>query len=361
MKTALLHYWLTGMRGGEKVLRELTYLYPEADIFTHACNRKIFDGCFGNCRIYETFISKLPGARRNCQKYLPLMPWALKQLDLSGYDLIISSESGPAKGIAKPPHARHICYCHTPMRYLWDMYQDYYNHAGFAGKIAMRLFKNYLRNYDLKSAESVDYFIANSSFVSERIKRIYQRDSTVIHPPVDVDFYRCSGGEKQDFYLVAGHLHPYKNPVIALEACRKLRRRCVVAGTGPLEKALRKEYAESNFTFSGRVSDEKLRELYSSARALIFPGIEDFGIVPLEAQGAGTPVIALGIGGALETVIEGRTGLFFDRSSADVLADMILQFENLTFSPEVCRENAENFSPEVFRRKFSSFAASCLK
>ena len=360
MKTALLHYWLTGIRGGEKVLRELAFLYPEADIFTHACNPKVFDGFFGNCRIYETFIAHLPGARRNCQKYLPLMPSALKRLDLSEYDLIISSESGPAKGVIKPPHARHICYCHTPMRYLWDMYQDYYDNAGFAGKTAMRLFKNYLRHYDLKSAESVDHFIANSRFVSERIKRIYNREAAVIHPPVDVDFYRCSGGEKQDFYLVAGHLHPYKNPVIALEACRKLRRRCVVAGAGPLENALRKEYTENIFTFTGRVSDEKLRELYSSARALIFPGIEDFGIVPLEAQAAGTPVIALGIGGALETVIEGRTGLFFDRPSADALADKLLQFEKLTFSSEVCRRNAENFSPEVFRKKFSSFTARCL-
>ena len=355
MKTALLHYWLTGIRGGEKVLRELSCLYPEADIFTHACNRKIFDGFFGNCRIYETFIAQLPGARRNCQKYLPLMPRALKQLDLSEYDLIISSESGPAKGVRKPPHTRHICYCHTPMRYLWDMYQDYYDNAGSAGKIAMRLFKNYLRKSDLQSAESVDHFIANSHFVSERIKRIYNRDSSVIHPPVDVDFYRCSGGKKQDFYLIAGHLHPYKNPVIALEACRKIRRRCVIAGSGPLENALRKEYTESNFTFTGRVSDEKLRELYSSARALICPGIEDFGIVPLEAQAAGTPVIALGTGGALETVIEGKTGVFFDRSSADALADMLLKFESLTFSSDVCRSNAENFSPEIFRQKFRSF------
>ncbi|MBR1951721.1 MAG: glycosyltransferase [Lentisphaeria bacterium] len=361
MKTALLHYWLTGIRGGEKVLRELTRLYPEADIFTHACNRKIFDGYFGNCRICETFISKLPGARRNCQKYLPLMFPALRQLDLGEYDLIISSESGPAKGIRKPPGARHICYCHTPMRYLWDMYQDYYDNAGFAGKTAMRLFKNHLRKSDLKSAESVDHFIANSCFVAERIKRIYNRDSSVIHPPVDVDFYSRFCGKKQNFYLVAGHLHPYKNPVIALEACRKIRRPCVVAGSGPLERLLRKEYTESNFSFTGRVSDEKLRELYGSARALIFPGIEDFGIVPLEAQAAGTPVIALGAGGALETVIEGKTGVFFDRSSADVLADMLLQFEKLSFSPQDCRRNAENFSPEVFRQKFRSFAANCFE
>ena len=358
MKTALLHYWLTSIRGGEKVLHELAYLYPEADIFTHACNRKIFDGYFGNCRIHETFIANLPGARRNCQKYLPLMPLALQQLDLSRYDLIISSESGPAKGIKKSPRTRHVCYCHTPMRYLWDMYQDYYDHAGFAGKAAMRLFKNYLRRYDLKSAESVDLFIANSHFVAERIKRIYNRDSIVVHPPADVDFYSRFNGKKEDFYLIAGHLHPYKNPLIALEACRKTHRRCVVAGSGPLEKFLRKEFSESNFTFTGRIPDEQLRELYGSARALIFPGIEDFGIVPLEAQAAGTPVIALRAGGALETVVENKTGVFFDSSSSDALADALMQFENSFLSPGDCRRNAASFSPEIFRSKFLSAVCS---
>ena len=358
MKTALLHYWLTGIRGGEKVLRELALLYPEADIFTHACNREIFDGYFGNCRIRETFISSLPGARRNCQKYLPLMPAALKKLDMEPYDLIISSESGPAKGIRKPAHARHICYCHTPMRYLWDMYQEYYANAGFAGKTAMRLFKNYLRRCDLESVKSVDHFIANSHFVAERIKRIYKRSSIVIHPPVDFDFYSRFDGGKEDFYLVAGHLHPYKNPVPALEACRQSGRRCIVAGTGPLENALRKEYAGCGITFAGRISDEELRTLYGSARALIFPGVEDFGIVPLEAQAAGTPVLALRAGGALETVREGSTGLFFDRPDPDAVISAMDRLQYAGCSAEKCRRNAAAFSREVFRRKFREFAES---
>jgi glycosyltransferase involved in cell wall biosynthesis len=358
MKTALLHYWLTNIRGGEKVLKQFSLLYPEADIFTHACNREIFNSFLPGHRIKETFISFLPGARKNCQKYLPLMPAALKQLDLRGYDLIISSESGPAKGIRKPAGSRHICYCHTPMRYLWDMYQDYYNSAGISARIAMKLFKNHLRFYDIASAENVDYFIANSRFVSERIQRIYKRESTVIHPPVDVGFFSSFSGEKQDYYLVAGHLQPYKNPRLALDVFCQNGRRLIVTGTGPLEKQLIREYSGKNITFTGSVSDETLRRLYGSARALIFPGIEDFGIVPLEAQAAGTPVIALRAGGALETVVEGTTGMFFDLPEPASLADAVRQFEKSEFSSEKCRRHAQTFSSEIFREKLRNFIDS---
>ena len=309
------------------------------------------DKVFGSHKITETFIGKLPGARKSCQKYLPLMPMALDKLDLSGYDLIISSESGPAKGIRKPEGAKHICYCHTPMRYLWDMYQDYYNATGIAGKIAMRTFKNYLRKYDLRSAENVDFFIANSKFVAERIKRIYHRDSEVIYPMVDYEYF--SGGKytKQDYYLLAGQLISYKRPDLALKACEKLGRKLVITGTGGMEKELRK-ISGKNVTFLGRVSREELRKCYAEARALIFPGIEDFGIVPLEAQSAGTPVIALGIGGALETVIPEKTGLFFEKPETDCLADAILQFEKLSFAPEECRNNAKLFTADVFKENF---------
>ena len=360
MKTALLHYWLTGIRGGERVLKELSLLYPEADIFTHACNRKIFNSFLSGHRITETFISALPGARKSCQKYLPLMPAALKKLDLQGYDLIISSESGPVKGIRKPAGARHICYCHTPMRYLWDMYQDYYNAAGLPARAAMKIFKNRLRSYDLASAENVDYFIANSYFVAERIQRIYKRGSTVIHPPVDVGFFSSFPEEKQDHYLLAGHLQPYKNPRLALDVFCQNGRRLIVAGTGPLEKKLRREYSGKNITFTGFVSDETLRSLYGSARALVFPGVEDFGIVPLEAQAAGTPVIALRAGGALETVVEGVTGMFFDLPEPESLADAVSEFEKTAFSPEKCRLHAETFSSEIFRKKIRSFIDSVL-
>ena len=351
MKTALLHYWLTNLRGGENVLAEIAGLFPDADIFTHAYNAQVMDKVFGSHKITETFIGKLPGARTNCQRYLPLMPAALDKIDLTGYDLIISSESGPAKGIRKPAGAKHICYCHTPMRYLWDMYEDYYNATGIAGKIAMRTFKNYLRKYDLRSAENVDVFVANSQFIADRIKRIYNRESEVVHPMVDYDYFVQGNYEKQDYYLLAGQLISYKRPDLALKACEKLGRKLVVTGTGGMQKELMKT-AGKNVTFLGRVSREELRKCYAEARALIFPGIEDFGIVPLEAQSAGTPVIALGIGGALETVLPGETGMFFERPDTDCLADAITRFENISFSQETCRANARRFTVDIFRQNF---------
>lgn len=350
-KVALLHYWLTNMRGGENVFAEISSLFPGADIYTHAYEPQIMDAVWGKYNVTETFIGKLPGARKNCQKYLPLMPTALNRLDFTGYDLIISSESGPAKGIRKPAGAKHICYCHTPMRYLWDMYEDYYNATGIAGKIAMRTFKNYLRKYDLRSAQSVDVFIANSKFVAERIRRIYNRDSEVVYPMVDYGFFSQGKYEKKDYYLLAGQLISYKRPDLALKACEKLGRPLVVTGTGGMEKELRKT-AGKNVTFLGRVSREELRRCYAEARALIFPGIEDFGIVPLEAQSAGTPVIALGIGGALETIIPGRTGIFFERPDAEVLAEAVIEFEKLSVDPEACRANARQFTADIFRKKF---------
>ncbi len=356
MKTALLHYWMTNMRGGENVLAEIAGLFPESDIFTHAYDGAKMDAVFGQHRIQETFIGKLPFAKKHCQKYLPLMPAALNRLDLNGYDLIISSESGPVKGIRKPAGAVHICYCHTPMRYLWDMYEDYYNASGPAGKLAMALFKNYLRRYDLRSADAVDHFIANSRFVAERIKRIYGRESAVIHPPVDTEFFSAGQYEKKDYYLFTGQLITYKRPDLAVAACRKLGRKLVVTGTGNMEKELRK-IAGPETVFLGRVSGEQLRRCYAEARALIFPGIEDFGIVPLEAQAAGTPVIALGAGGALETVRSGETGVFFEEPTVESLTEAILRFEAGTADGAKCREQAQRFSAEVFRTKISSFIA----
>ena len=354
MKVALLHYWLINLRGGEKVLAELASLYPEADIFTHACDPSKIAAAFEGHRIHETFIGKLPLAKKHCQKYLPLMPLALKQLTLEGYDLIISSESGPVKGIRKPAGARHVCYCHTPMRYLWDMYDDYYKQAGVMGRAAMALFKNYLRSYDLKSADSVDDFIANSNFVRERIRRIYNRDASVIHPPVDTSFFRAGQYEKKDYYVFVGQLIPYKHPELAVHACRKLGRKLVVVGDGSMKEELQR-IAGPGIIFTGRLSGEKMRRCYAEARALLFPGVEDFGIVPVEAQAAGTPVIALGRGGALETVVPGRTGLFFPECSVDSLAEAILEFEAASWESGACREQAEHFSTEIFRSRIQNF------
>lgn len=333
MKTALLHYWLTNRRGGEQVLSALGRLLPGADVYTHAFGPKMRtpgeDDVWEGHRVRESFIARLPFGRRRPQLYLPLMPSAARGLKFDEYDLIVSSESGPIKGIRKPKGARHVCYCHTPMRYLWDLHDDYYRDASLFGKLAMRLFTPYLRRADLKSAESVDTFVANSAFVAERIKRIYGRDSTVVHPPVDVKFFSdCTRGAG-DYYLFAGAPVKYKRLDLARAACARLGRRLVVVGGGGFTR-------------------EDLRTAYAGARALLFPGVEDFGIVPVEAQAAGTPVIAYGVGGARETVAKGETGLFFAEQTVESLCAAIEEFEGRTWLPARCQTQAARFAPAIF-------------
>ena len=329
MKTALLHYWLTNVRGGEKVLAALGEMLPEADVFTHAYVRGNMEGLFDGRKVTESFIARLPFGRRHPQAYLPLMPTATHALRLNGYDLIVSSESGPIKGICKPKGARHVCYCHTPMRYLWDMHDEYFCTAGIGGKLAMKLFTPYLRREDLKSAESIDEFVANSAFVAERIKRIYGRDSVVVHPPVDVEFFSAAERKAGDYYLFVGAPVAYKRLDLARAACAKMGREIVVAG-------------------GGSATGEELRGLYAGAKALLFPGLEDFGIVPVEAQAAGCPVIAYGAGGALETVVEGRTGIFFKEQTIESICAAIEEFESREFTADACRENARRFAKSVF-------------
>ena len=356
MKTALLHYWLTNVRGGEKVLAALGEMFPGADVFTHAYVPENMEGMFDGRKVTESFIARLPLGRRKPQAYLPLMPAATRALQLDGYDLIVSSESGPIKGIHKPKGARHVCYCHTPMRYLWDMHDEYYRSTGLIGKLSMKLFTSYLRREDLKSAESVDTFVANSAFVADRIKRIYDRDSVVVHPPVDIEFFTEPGAlpqsfpfESKTYYLYAGELRDYKRPDLAVEACLKMNRKLVVVGNGKMrERLLRRVEARNNVIFLGRVSDDELRGVYSNAKALLFPGIEDFGKVPVEAQAAGVPVIAFGKGGALETVVDGKTGCFFNGAFCHSLCSAIEHFESANWEPTLCRSNAMRFSRNEF-------------
>ena len=349
MKAALLHYWLTNVRGGQKVLAALGEMLPEADVFTHAYVRGNMEGLFDGRKVTESFIASMPFGRKHPQAYLPLMPAASRSLKLDGYELVVSSESGPIKGIRKPKGARHVCYCHTPMRYLWDMHDDYYRTAGIAGKLAMKLFTGYLRKEDLKSAEAVDLFVANSAFVVERIRRIYGREARAVHPPVDVEFYGQERTDRKEGYLLAGQLVPYKRPELAVAACMRMNRPLVVAGDGALrERLARMAAGHPAVRFLGRVSDEELRRCYAEARALLFPGVEDFGIVPVEAQAAGTPVIALGAGGALETVADGTTGLFFKDATLDALCGAIEEFEARTWRAEACRANAARFAKARF-------------
>lgn len=355
MNIALLHYWLTNMRGGEKVLAALGDMFPDVDMFTHAHLPENVP-LFSRFRVRESFIARLPFGRRHPQAYLPLMPLATRSLNLDGYDLIVSSESGPIKGIRKPKGSRHLCYCHTPMRYLWDMHDDYYRSASVAGKVAMTAFTRYLRYEDLKSAEAVDEFIANSAFVAERIKRIYARAATVVHPPVDVGFFGeevssalPEGLEQKSYYLYAGELRDYKRPELALAACLRMGRKLVVVGNGKMrERVLGQAGGGDDVVFLGRVSDDELRGIFRGARALLFPGVEDFGIVPVEAQAAGTPVIAFGQGGVLETVNDGATGCFFNKQTTDALCEAIEEFESRSWSANACRENAARFSKARF-------------
>ncbi|MCP3967431.1 MAG: glycosyltransferase family 4 protein [Lentisphaerae bacterium] len=360
MKVALLHYWLTNIRGGEKVFLELCNIFPEADIYTHVISSEIKKTHLQGRKVFTSYINSLPCSERLYKCYMPLMPAATANFKLDNYDLIISSESGPIKGIKKPEGVRHLCYCHTPMRYIWDMFDDYFKYAPWYKKIAMLLFKKYLRYCDIKSAESVNDFIANSNFVKERIRRVYNRDSRVIYPPVNVDYF---GEEvlnlKEKYYLLAGELVKYKRPDIAIEAFNRSGKRLIVAGIGEELIAL-KAAANTNISFVGRASDRKLRKLYSNAQALVFPGIEDFGIVPVEAQATGTPVIAYGAGGALETVIADKTGLFFFSPEADALCNAIEEFESKQnfFSKSVIREHSVKFSTERFRAEIFSLISA---
>ena len=352
MRTALLHYWLTSMRGGEMVLAQFCRLFPDADIYTHAFIPEKIDDIITRHPVHESCVARMPFGRSHCQKYLPLMPFAQSRWDLSEYDLLISSESGPVKGVKKPSGCFHICYCHTPMRYLWDMYEEYYKNSGIGAKLAMRSFKNYLRRYDLKSAECVDRFVANSRFVADRIKRIYGRESDVVYPPVDTNYFRQAQDAERKYFLMVGALVSYKRPDLAVDAFARMQNETlIVAGSGGMFDELQKR-ASSNVKFVKSPSKEQLRELYAGAKALIFPGIEDFGIIPVEAQAAGTPVVAMGEGGTAETVIDKVTGVYMREQSVTALLEAVESVKSTDFDLSSLRSNAEKFSTASFLANF---------
>lgn len=353
MKVALVHYWLVNFRGGERVLEAIGRIFPEADIFTHVFLPDNLPETLTERKVSTSFINSLPRAGKWYQYYLPLMPMALEQLDLRGYDLIISSESGPAKGIIADPYATHLCYCHTPMRYIWDMRHDYMDGAGRLKKFICAPLLHYMRMWDVSASTRVDAFAANSLFTARRIEKYYRRDARVIYPPVNAEYFHCEA-KREDFYLIIGELVPYKRADLAVSACVKSGKKLVVIGKGPDLKKLSRN-APPNVTFMGHQPASVVRDHLARCRALLFPGQEDFGIVPVEAMASGAPVIAYARGGVTETVIDGVTGLHFHSQNADSLAEAIAAFERMTFDRTVLAEQAAKFSCEHFEQNMRSF------
>ena len=349
-RVAIVHYWLVTMRGGERVLERLIKLFPEADLFTHVYDPAAVSEVIRQRPITTTFIDKLPAANKLYQKYLPLMPYALERLDLSGYDLVISSESGPAKGVIPAPNALHVCYTHSPMRYLWDQHALYRANSGPVARLGAELFSKGLRQWDVTTAQRVDRFAANSKFVAKRIEKYYRRDATVIYPPIDLSLFQpAADGEQEDFYLWCSQFTPYKRPDLAIDAFNTLKLPLVMVGRGPTLEQMKKR-AGPTIKFVDRMSFDQLRAAYCSCKALVFTAEEDFGMVPVEVIRSGRPVIALGRGGSLETVTPDLSGMLFDDPEVDQLIDALSRFERWLPQFDQARSIAstERFSVDQF-------------
>jgi glycosyltransferase involved in cell wall biosynthesis len=361
MKIAIVHYWLVNMRGGEKMLEALLELYPEADIYTHVYNPKAVSALIKNKRVFTSRINRLPFAKKLYQFYMPLMPNALMDFNLQEYDLVISSEAGPAKGVVANPDAYHLCYCHSPMRYLWDMYHEYFRGTNPLVRFFMKRLIPSLRLWDITSANLVDRFVTNSNYVAKRIRRIYNRDAEVVYGPADIEQFISVERKPSDYYLFFGQLTGYKRADIAIEACIKSGRKLVVAGAGAKKKDINKYKKTGLVTFKGRVSDDEKAKLFSEAKALLFPGIEDLGLVPIEANAAGCPVIAYRCGGALDTVKETVTGIFFDEQTPDSLIKAMDQFEanqGQFNNRELFNAHVRQFSREAFKERIQRIVAN---
>jgi glycosyltransferase involved in cell wall biosynthesis len=360
MRVAIVHYWLVSMRGGEKVLESLCKLFPEADIFTHVYDPASVSETIRSHKIVTSFINALPRARRYYKHYLPLMPLALEQIDLRGYDLVISCESGPAKGIIPPAGAVHICYCHSPMRYVWNMFHDYRERTGWLQRLLMPPLCHYLRIWDATASMRVDRFIANSATVAARIEKYYRRDAVVIHPPVDgALFESVPAGEVEDYYLMAGELVAYKRPELAIAAFNALGRRLIVIGGGEMLAEVRK-LAGPTVTIMGQQPFGVLRHHYARCRALVFPGEEDFGMVPVEVMASGRPVIAYGRGGVTESVVAGVSGLFFKEQTVAAIEVAVQDFEKMRFDPAAIRAVANKFNAGRFMTEFAAAVEDAL-
>jgi len=363
-KIAIVHDWLTTYAGAEQVLAQMLACFPQADVYSVVDFLPPEQRAFLQGRtVHTTFIQRLPGARKRYRHYLPLMPLAIEQLDLSGYDLILSSSHAVAKGVLVGPDQLHISYVHTPMRYAWDLQHQYLRESGLDRRWLgwpVRWLLHRLRLWDLRTSPGVDYFVANSAFIGRRIRRVYGREATVIHPPVDVDAFSCVA-EKDSYYLAVSRLVPYKRMDLIAQAFSAMPdKKLVIIGDGP-DRAKLQQHLAPNIEYLGYQPNEVVRQYMRRARAFVFAAEEDFGITPVEAQACGTPVIAYGRGGALETVQgpekPAPTGVFFRQQTVEAICQAVAQFEAdlPQFTPKNCRTNAEIFSAQRFRAEYTDF------
>ncbi|MEW5945532.1 MAG: glycosyltransferase [bacterium] len=359
MRVALVHEFLVTWGGSDLVVQKFAEIYPDAPIYTALYDRGAMGSRFPGRVIKTSFLQRIPCAARRHRLLMPFFPLAFEGFDLSGYDLVLSSHHMAAKGVITAPRTCHVCFVHTPMRYAWDMYHDFVGRQRRVLRFPMRVLFHYLRGWDVATAGRVDYFIANSRNVANRIAKYYRRDAVVVHSPVEASRF-FTGAGVDDYYLAAGRLVRYKRIDLAVEAFNRLGRRLVIAGAGPETGRLRGP-AKGNVEFRGFVSDEELAGLYSRCRGFIFPGEEDFGITPLEAQASGRPVIAYRAGGALETVVEGETGVFFDEQTPESLMRAVEAADGVRFDPERIRAHALGFDVAVFKEKIGNFVEEKMK
>lgn len=365
MKVALVHDWLVNYGGAERVLEAFLEIFPDAHIYTLVYDEKNMSSIFKKEKIHTSFIHKLPFSSKIYTKLLPLMPYAIEELDFSNFDLVISSSSCCAKGIITPPNVPHISYIHSPMRYSWDLYHDYKKNSNLFTKIFMSLFMKNLRIWDYTSSQRINKVISNSNYIKKRIQKYWNIDSQTIYPPVNISNLSPNGKKSEDFYIVFSRFVKYKRIDLAIEACKQLNKNLIVIGDGEERESLKKlafsnNLNSNNITFTGRISDSEVRDYLQRCRALIFCAEEDFGIIPLEAQGCGRPVIAFGKGGALETIIENETGIFFKEQNVSSLIEAIEKFEKLTFNTETIVNNATKFSKERFKKEILSLVGEYI-
>ena len=371
MRVAVVHHWFVTRGGGERVAECIAALFPDAEIFTLVASPAGLPATLSGRKLHTSFLQKMPLGRTHHRHFLPLYPAATERLDLRGFDLVLSSDSGPVKGVRLSPGATHICYCHAPMRYLWDGYEAYREGMRGVTRLAFTATAKRVRRWDAKAAAQVSYFLANSHYVADRIERCYGREAEVLPPPIDL--YRAdrvAGEAPGEHYLCAGRLVAYKRTEILIEACRRANRRLRIAGTGPEEGRLRRMAAgDGRIEFLGELSNDDLWREYARCRALLFAADEDFGMVPLEAQACGRPVIAYGVGGSLETVRgawdvsqadDETTGTYFAKQTAEAVVKAMERWESMEsrFAPQAARAWASRFATPLFLERYRAYVLS---